>query len=134
MSKDEALKDKGKHGSSVALLLTSFLLPQAADLSCLEATLLPTPAPPLNVSLSCDDLTLSVCLTEHGKLKCLFFDTRILSSKVTGLYTAGPWGGGEGGIPLSKLRCFPPNPSDVDSLCGVVRQGCIEGGGGEEPP
>lgn len=53
-----------------------------ADIKCLKAVLLPTPAPPLDVSLSCDGLTLSVCLVDGGNLKCLFFDSKVLTNKV----------------------------------------------------
>ena len=53
-----------------------------ADGSLLKSTLIPTPAPPLHVALSCDNITLSVCLQESGILKCYFYDIRSLSVKV----------------------------------------------------
>lgn len=53
-----------------------------ADGSLLKGTIIPTPSPPMNVALSCDDITLSVCLLENGILKCYFYDIRSLSVKV----------------------------------------------------
>jgi nuclear pore complex protein Nup214 len=52
-----------------------------ADISCLRATHIPTPSPPLDVGLSCDELTLSVCLHDGKYLKCYFFDTRMLTKR-----------------------------------------------------
>lgn len=53
-----------------------------ADGSLLKSTLIPTPSPPIHVALSCDSITLSVCLQESGLLKCYFYDTRGLAVQV----------------------------------------------------
>ncbi len=53
------------------------------DVSMLKAELFPTPAPPTDVALSSNNLTLSVCVREGVVVKCLFYDIRILSSKVS---------------------------------------------------
>lgn len=53
-----------------------------ADGSLLNSTLIPTPSPPVHVALSCDSITLSVCVQANGELKCYFYDTRGLSAKV----------------------------------------------------
>ena len=49
----------------------------------LKSVLIPTPSPPVHVALSCDSITLSVCLQESGILKCYFYDTRGLGVQVT---------------------------------------------------
>ena len=54
---------------------------QSTDHSNTKATFV-TPAVPLDISLSCDSLTLSVCFKEGGTLKCLLFDVRGLAGKV----------------------------------------------------
>lgn len=53
-----------------------------ADGSLLKSILIPTPSPPIHVALSCDSITLSVCLQESGLLKCYFYDTRGLAVQV----------------------------------------------------
>lgn len=53
-----------------------------ADGSLLKSTLIPTPSPPIHIALSCDSITLSVCLQENGMLKCYFYDTRNFAVKV----------------------------------------------------
>lgn len=55
-----------------------YLVGLHTDYSNTKATFV-TPAAPLDVSLSCDSLTLSVCFKEGGTLKCLFFDVRALA-------------------------------------------------------
>ena len=59
-----------------------FILFSTAQASSLGPTHIPTPAPPIDIGLSCDSLTLSVCLNEGGVLKIYFYDTRAFSNKV----------------------------------------------------
>ena len=50
----------------------------------LKPDLFITPAPPTDVSLSQDNLTLSVCVKERGtEVKVLFYDVRLLAVKVS---------------------------------------------------
>lgn len=48
----------------------------------LGPTHIPTPATPVHVALSSDNLTLSVCVNENGVVKLYFYDTRALANKV----------------------------------------------------
>ena len=56
-------------------------VPVAAK-SNLGPTHIPTPAPPISISLSSDSLTLSVYVKHNGLPMIYFYDTRALSNKV----------------------------------------------------
>jgi len=53
------------------------------DVSMLKPDLFPTLAPPTDVALSRDNLTLSVCVKEGAQVKVLFYDVRLLAAKVS---------------------------------------------------
>ena len=53
-----------------------------AGKSNLGPTHIPTPAPPISISLSSDSLTLSVYVKHNGLPVIYFYDTRALSNKV----------------------------------------------------